>query len=64
MSYIRRFNASVALYKSGNEKTKWVSVGAAFELESGQINLVLDTLPVMPSQWNGTIYLFPRSRNY
>lgn len=54
----RRYIASVQLYKPGGKK-KWVTVGAGFELDSGQINLVMDTLPIDPSQWNGTICLFP-----
>ncbi len=56
-----RMKAKIGLRKPNfrGDRQKWVEVGAAFVMPSGQINLVLDTLPVMQSEWDGTIVLFP-----
>jgi hypothetical protein len=45
---------------AGVKNEKWVTVGAAFKLDSGQINIILDTLPIR--DWNGQLVLFPDER--
>jgi hypothetical protein len=46
-------NEAKVLYKN-------VSVGSALELPDGTIKLVIDTLPVADSHWDGCIILYPR----
>lgn len=48
-------------YPSGQGvKSKWVTLGVAFKLDNGQINIILDTLPIR--DWKGSITLFPDER--
>lgn len=45
--------------RSIDRKEKWVTVGTAFFMPSGQINIVLDTLPVLQDEWDGgTLVIF------
>lgn len=54
---ITRFAAKVLL-KRQHQRDKWISVGTAFQVSGGQINLLLDSLPIRESCWDGTIVLF------
>jgi hypothetical protein len=57
------YNAKVAISRMGHDdqiRVKWCNVGTAFEVSEGQINLVLDTLPVDNMLWNGNIVLFKK----
>lgn len=59
----KRYNASIKItrkYGDGSgENSHWHKVGSAFEQPDGRIILLLDVLPVIPSQWDGGIVLYP-----
>lgn len=52
--------ATVGKYtdKQGNEKKRFVNVGAAFEDDQGRLSIKLETIPVGP-EWSGWISLYP-----
>lgn len=52
--------ATVGKYtdKQGNEKKRYVNVGAAFEDDQGRLSIKLETIPVGP-EWSGWISLYP-----
>jgi len=52
--------ATVGKYtdKQGNEKKRFVNVGAAFEDDQGRLSIKLETIPVGP-HWSGWISFFP-----
>jgi hypothetical protein len=66
---MKSYNAKVKIYRRVPSATAdkltevrehWAPVGSAFELPSGQINLIIDLLPVREATWDGCIALFPR----
>lgn len=47
--------ARIRYSQGGDEKSKWVTIGAAFDGEKGQ-SLKIDAVPVGPG-WDGWLYL-------
>lgn len=63
----KRYNASIKITRDqgkGNEPhVHWHKVGIGFETRTGAINLILTSMPVIPSQWDGTIVLYPETED-
>lgn len=54
--------ATVGTYKKdGQTKKRYLTVGAAFTDERGQISIKLDAVPVSP-EWSGFLSLYPVDR--
>ena len=56
--------ATVGKYtdKQGNEKKRYVNVGAVFENDQGQMSIKLETIPVGP-EWSGWLSMYePKER--
>ena len=47
----------------GQEKKRWVNVGAVFEHDGGGMSLKLETVPV-GKEWSGWISFFVKEREY
>lgn len=61
----KRYNATIKITRDQGERNPphvhWHKVGVAYETKTGSINLILTSMPVIPSQWDGTIVLYPES---
>lgn len=54
-------DACAYMKKSGAEKASYRKIETAFKDEQGRISVVLDTLPLPHSGWEGWINVFPTS---
>ena len=57
--------ATVGKYtdRNGQEKKRYVNVGAAFENDKGQLSIKIETIPVGP-EWSGWLSLYePKERS-